>query len=640
MWIRASVGYIKGGFFSIWTPELCAKHLVGLNGKLSVSSIGLLYSNLDLRRKFCTPSTDLGLQSERQVKSVSVRKSPLKWSYTYGVGTEPLIGATIGQLLEQEADANPHREAFVSVHQDIRLTVEQLLLQSDALAAGLLSLGVERGDRVGIWAPNCIEWILIQYATARAGMILVNINPAYQSSELEFSLKKVGIKALVMSETFKTQDYYGMILRLCPEIADTKNGNEIQTKFLPDLKRVILISEKHLDGMLRFDDVMQLGSQKDVDYIHDLQYKLQCNDPINIQFTSGTTGFPKGATLSHHSIVNNAQQIGFRMAYDKETTRICVPVPLYHCFGMVMGSLQAVVHSATVVLTSAGFDAKSTLKAVHSERCTSLYGTPTMFIDMLRLPDFNQFDLKSLRTGIMAGSVCPVEVMKEVVERMHMTECTICYGTTENSPVTFQTFPHDNLERKVSTVGKIQSYTEGKIVDDAGHVVPVGETGEICIRGYCVMRGYWGDEEQTTNAIGEDGWYKTGDLGFIDEDGYGRIIGRKKDVVIRGGENIYPAEIEQFLFKHPKILDVQIIGVPDNRLGEQIAAWIRVKEDEILTAEEVTDFCKEQIAHYKVPHYISFVKEFPLTVSGKVQKFKMREMAVKMYKLQKHGQNT
>jgi len=562
-----------------------------------------------------------------------VVKSPLKWSYSFGVSSEPLLGATIGQLLQQRASEHPDREAFVSVHQNVRLTFDQLLLKSDALAAGLVALGVERGDRVGIWAPNCIEWILVQYATARAGIILVNINPAYQASELDFALKKVGIKVLVMAEHFKTQDYYSLLLRVCPELNQIKDGESLHSKSLPDLKRVVMISDKKFAGTLRFKDVMEMGTRSDLDYIHNLQDKLQFDDPVNIQFTSGTTGSPKGATLSHHNIVNNAKILGFQLAYNTEHARICVPVPLYHCFGMVMGSLQTLLYGAMVVLTSAGFDAKATLAAIHQERCTSLYGTPTMFIDMLNLPEFNDFNLKSLRTGIMAGSLCPSEVMKQVISRMHMNECTICYGTTENSPVTFATYRDDSLEKKAETIGKVLAYTEVKIVDDAGRIVPVGETGEIYIRGYCVMRGYWNDEEQTKKAIGDDGWYRTGDLAFLNEEGYGSIIGRKKDMIIRGGENIYPAEIEQFLYKHPKIADVQVIGVPDDRLGEQIAAWIKLRENEEATAQEIKDFCKGQIAHFKIPYYISFVKEFPMTITGKVQKFKMREIAHDMYKL-------
>lgn len=599
-----------------------------------------------LKKTSLTKSDDLApfllrcLHTDRHVKTaVSVVKGPVKWSYSCGVSSEPLLGATIGQLLEQRASAHPEREAFVSVHQNVRLTFDQLLLKSDALAAGLVALGAERGDRVGILSPNCIEWILVQYATARAGIILVNINPAYQASELNFALKKVGVKVLVVAEHFKTQDYYSLLLKVCPELNQIKDGERLESKSLPDLKGVVMISDKQFPGTLRFKDLMEMGTRSNLDYIHNLQKKLQFDDPINIQFTSGTMGFPKGATLSHHNIVNNARGVGFQLQYNTERSRICIPVPLYHCFGMVMGSLMTITHGAVVVMSSAGFDAKAALAAVHQERCTSLYGTPTMFIDMLSLREFNEFDLKSLRTGIMAGAVCPSEVMKQVISRMHMDGCTICYGATENSPVTFQTFRSDSLEKKVETIGKVQAHTEVKIIDDSGHIVPVGETGEICIRGYCVMRGYWGDEEQTKKAIGDDGWYKTGDLGFLNEEGYGCVVGRKKDMIIRGGENIYPAEIEQFLYRHPKIADVQVIGVADDRLGEQIAAWIKLRENEEATAQEIKDFCKGQIAHFKIPYYISFVKEFPMTVTGKVQKYKMREMANDMYKLRNQQQN-
>lgn len=580
-------------------------------------------------------ATNTSVKQEGKEKTgFSVPKKLIKWSYTMGQSSEPLKGATIGQLLEQSAAAKPDRKAFISVHQGVHLTIGQLLEQSDALAAGLLSLGIKRGDRVGIWAPNCIEWILVQYATARAGMILVNINPAYQSQELEFVLKKVGIKALVMSEQFKTQNYYELLARVCPEVEKSKG--EIESKSLPDLKWVVMISEKQYAGTIKFTETMNLGNHDLLSFIKDEQNQLQFDDPINIQFTSGTTGHPKGATLTHHNIVNNGRFVGYRLNYDKKEARICLPVPMYHCFGMVMGSLQTVLHGSTCIFSSFSFDPESTLASIEKERCTSLYGTPTMFIDMLNLPTFAKYDLTSLHTGIMAGSPCPTEIMKKVISLMHMKEATICYGTTENSPVTFQSCPSDTLTRKVETVGRVQAHIEGKIVDEVGRIVPVGETGELFIRGYTVMKSYWEDLEQTTNAIGEDRWYRTGDLGVMDEEGYVEIVGRKKDMIIRGGENIYPVEIEQFLYTHPKIADVQVIGVPDERLVEQVAAWIRLKEKETATAQEIKDFCKGQIAHYKIPHYISFVTEFPLTITGKVQKFKMREMAINMYGLKCH----
>ncbi|XP_052794275.1 medium-chain acyl-CoA ligase ACSF2, mitochondrial-like [Mya arenaria] len=555
-------------------------------------------------------------------------KRHAQFSYTQGAGTVPLRGVTVGRLLQEQTEKTPDREAVVFPAVGVRKTFAQLLEESDRLAAGLLSLGLKKGDRLGIWGPNTPEWVLAQYATARAGIILVNINPLYRSFELEHVLQMVECKAIISDVRFKDQDYYDILFQLIPEMASQKPGN-LRSHILPSLKHVIMMGDDDHPGTWKFSDVMSAGSDEQRRSIVDLQDRLQFDEAINIQFTSGTTGFPKGATLSHHNIVNNAYFTGQILDYHNRETRICIPVPLYHCFGMVIGSLMMPNHGATCVFPSPGFDPSTALKAVQDERCTSLYGVPTMFIDMLNHPEFHSFDLSTLYTGVMAGSPCPIETMRQVIAKMHMDQVTVCYGTTENSPVTFQSHRDDVIEKRVSTVGHAHPHVEAKIIDDNGEIVPTGTPGELCTRGYIVMLGYWGDEDRTKEAILPDRWYLTGDQAVMDEDGFVRITGRIKDMIIRGGENVYPLEIEQILYTHPKIQDVQVVGVPDKRLGEQICACVILKDKQTATEEEIKEFCKEKVAKFKVPKYVQFVKEFPLTVTGKVQKFKIREEATR-----------
>jgi len=538
--------------------------------------------------------------------------------------TEPaLFEHTIGEALQRAIAKWPKQEALVSVHQGGRWTYEELGWRVDQFAAGLLALGLKPGDRIGIWAPNCAEWALVQFATARIGLILVNINPSYRLTEVEYTLKKVGMKALVCAEKFKSSEYVAMISELAPEIPKCMPG-DLKSKRLPDLKILIQIGGRPGPGWLGFEGVPSLGTGKFAKQISDVHETLDRNDPINIQFTSGTTGLPKGATLSHRNILNNAYFVGVGMGL-KTGDRLLIPVPLYHCFGMVMGNLACVVHGATMVYSSEGFDPLAVLKAVRSEQCTALHGVPTMFIAELEHPDFEMIDIKTLRTGIMAGSPCPIEVMRKVIDKMHMKDIGIAYGMTETSPVSFQTAKNDPLERRVSTVGRVQPHLEVKIVDSEGNTVPRGVPGELCTRGYSVMIGYWNDPERTAEAIDAAGWMHTGDLATIDDEGYCNIVGRIKDMVIRGGENVYPREVEEYLFKHPKIEDVQVIGVPDPKYGEEICAWIKLRKGETATDQEIIDFCKGQIAHYKVPRYVRFVEGFPMTVTGKIQKFEMRK---------------
>jgi fatty-acyl-CoA synthase len=495
----------------------------------------------------------------------------------------------------------------------VRWTYRELKEKVDRFAAGLLALGLAPGERIGIWSPNNAEWVLTQLATAKAGLILVNINPAYRLAEADYALNKVECKALVTASRFKTSDYVCMIDQLRRE------------NRLPHLKTVIRISGESR-GMLAFDDVPGLAGPEHHRRLAETAARLQFDDPINIQFTSGTTGYPKGATLTHHNILNNGFFIGEAMRLSSKD-RICIPVPLYHCFGMVLGNLACITHGAAMVYPGEGFDPLAVLEAVEAEGCTGLYGVPTMFIAELGHAEFKRFNLATLRTGIMAGSPCPIEVMKRVVHEMHMNEITICYGMTETSPVSFQTSADDPLAKRVGSVGRIHPHVEVKIVDGDGRIVPPGTPGELCTRGYSVMRGYWNDEEKTREAIDEGRWMHTGDLATIDEEGYCNIVGRIKDMVIRGGENIYPREIEEFLYRHPKVADVQVIGVPDRKYGEELCAWIRLKEGLTATDEEIRSFCQGQIAHYKIPRYVKFVDAFPMTVTGKIQKYLMREQA-------------
>src|SRR5271167_625906 len=550
----------------------------------------------------------------------------LKLSYVHGVSAQTLIGDTIGQFFDAACAKWASRPALIVRHQKVRLSYGELRQAVDKLAAGLVTLSLEPGDRIGIWSPNTSEWVLTQFATAKAGLTLVNINPAYRIAELEYALVKVGCKALILAERFKTSDYIGMLRELAPELGQAQPG-ELQSKRLPSLRSVVLLGDAWHPGTFRFSEIMARGGAAEAERIAALSPQLQFDEPINIQFTSGTTGFPKGATLSHHNILNNGFFIGEAMRLTPED-RLCIPVPLYHCFGMVLGNLAAVTHGACMVFPGEGFDPLVTLEAVAEERCTALHGVPTMFIAELDHSEFGRFDLSSLRPGIMAGSPCPIEVMKRCVAKMHLSEITIAYGMTETSPVSFQSSTQDPLERRVSTVGRIQPHIEVKIVDLNGRIVPPGSPGELLTRGYSVMLGYWGDEERTREAIDAARWMHTGDLATIDAEGYCNIVGRIKDMVIRGGANVYPREIEEFLYRHPKVQDVQVIGVPDDRYGEEICAWVKLRPEMSATEEEIKAFCRDQIAHYKVPRYVKFVDAFPMTVTGKIQKYIMRERTV------------
>jgi fatty-acyl-CoA synthase len=544
-------------------------------------------------------------------------------SYVHGASAVALIGDTIGVYVDRIVARFPESEALVVRHQGIRWTYRELRHRVDNLAAGLIRLGLKPGDRIGIWSQNCAEWMLSQFATAKAGLILVNINPAYRRTELEYALNKVGCKALILSPSFKTSDYIAILSELAPELARSAPGR-LHAAQLPGLTTVIRLGTDQTHGMLNFDDLLIEASGAELEALATLGKTLQFDDPINIQFTSGTTGSPKGATLTHHNILNNGFFIGEAMRFT-DADRLCIPVPLYHCFGMVLGNLACVTHGATMIYPQGGFDATSVLETVQAERCTALHGVPTMFIALLDHPDFKKYDLSTLRTGIMAGSPCPIEVMKRVVEQMHMQQVTIAYGMTETSPVSFQSSVDDPVDRRVSTVGRIQPHIEVKIVDGDGRILPRGAKGELLTRGYSVMLGYWGDPEKTAEAIDSARWMHTGDLATIDDDGYCNIVGRSKDMVIRGGENVYPREVEEFLYRHPKIQDVQCVGVPDRKYGEELCACVILRAGVEANEEEIREFCRDQIAHYKIPRYVKFVDSFPMTVTGKIQKFILRK---------------
>lgn len=543
-----------------------------------------------------------------------------------GVDAPSLLEETIPALLARTVAARPDELALVSCDHGLRMTWRAFADAVDGLATGLLDMGIRRGDRVGIWSPNRPEWVLTQFATARIGAILVNVNPAYRKSELDYALRSVGIRALITADRFKSSDYLGMLEDILPEISTSLPG-ALFSERLPDLRAIIAMGETSRSGMVPFAQVAETAA--DCARLDKITAQLSAHDPINIQFTSGTTGSPKGATLTHRNIVNNGNFVTDRIRLTAED-RLCIPVPLYHCFGMVMGVLGCVSKGAAMVFPGEGFDPKTTLEAVSRERCTGLYGVPTMFSAMLAVDDFASYDLSSLRTGIMAGAPCPVEVMKKVRGQMHMSDVTIAYGMTETSPVSFQSFVDDPVDKRVTTVGRIHPHLEVKLVNATGDTVRPGETGELCTRGYSVMRGYWGEPEKTAQVVDEDGWMHTGDLATIDEDGYCTIAGRVKDMLIRGGENIYPREIEEFLYRHPKVQDVQVIGVPDLLYGEEICACI-VPTDDSLTVDDILAFCRGEIAHYKVPRYIEIVEAFPMTVTGKIQKFVLRsEMSRKL----------
>ncbi|KDB53411.1 AMP-binding domain protein [Sphaerotilus natans subsp. natans DSM 6575] len=530
-------------------------------------------------------------------------------SHVRGGTQPPLSERTLAGLLRETVRRVGDREAVVFREQGVRWTWRQFSVEVDRLAAGLRALGLRPGDRLGIWSPNRVEWLVTQFATARIGIVLVNINPAYRLAELEYALQLSGCRAVIAAERLRTADYLAMLQTVKPK--------------LPALEFVLRMGEGRTPGMLRYADVLLAPEAVDVAALDALEATLGCHDPINIQFTSGTTGHPKGATLTHHNIVNNAIAVAQAMRFG-EADRLCIPVPLYHCFGMVLAVLACVASGAAMVFPGEVFDAGATLAAVSEERCTALHGVPTMFIAELDHPEFERFDLSCLRTGIMAGSPCPIETMKKVVARMSLREITIAYGMTETSPVSFQSSFDDPLERRVTTVGRVQPHVEAKVVDADGRTVPVGTPGELWTRGYLVMQGYWGDEARTREAIVEGGWMRTGDLATLDAEGYCNIVGRVKDMLIRGGENIYPREIEEFLFRHPKVQSVQVFGVPDRKYGEEVCAWIMLRLGERADVEEIQAFCRDQIAHYKIPRHIRFVTEMPMTITGKVQKFMMR----------------
>jgi fatty-acyl-CoA synthase len=544
-------------------------------------------------------------------------------SYVSGTSDTPLLYQTVGDALAAAVARAPDQMALIVRHQDVRWSYREFDARVNEVARGLVALGLAPGDRVGIWSPNNSEWVLTQFATERAGLVLVNINPAYRISELGYALRKVGCRALILAPSFKGSDYVGIVRELVPGLG-TGIGDRVASADFPQLEFLLLLGARAEPGFLRFDDLPALGRDLPADTLDAIAAGLDPDDPINIQFTSGTTGAPKGATLTHFNIVNNGYFVG-RGINLGPADRLCIPVPLYHCFGMVMGVLGCVTNGATMVFPAEAFEAAAVLAAVDAERCTALYGVPTMFIAELDHPDFRRYDVSSLRTGIMAGSPCPVAVMRRVIDEMHMREVTICYGMTETSPVSFQSHVDDPLDKRVATVGRIHPHVQVKVAGPDGRVVPRGEKGELMTRGYSVMRGYWDDPERTAEAVDAAGWMHTGDLATIDADGYCNIVGRVKDMIIRGGENVYPREIEEFLYGHPKVLDVAVVGLPDRKYGEEVCAVVRLREGEGCEAEDIVAFCRGRIAHYKVPRYVFFWDAFPMTVTGKVQKYMIRE---------------
>jgi len=554
-------------------------------------------------------------------------KSELETSYFKGANTPELLDQPIGDLFDRVASRFPGREALVVRHQGIRWTWSEYRVEVERLASGLLALGIGPGDRVGIWAPNCYEWCLTQFATAKIGAILVCINPAYRVFELEYALNKSGCRVIIAAEQFKSSRYLEMLQRLAPELDSCVPG-KLESRTLPQLEIVIRMGTESTPGMYNFGAVCRMGGEAEATQMTEIQAGLSAREVINIQFTSGTTGNPKGASLTHFNILNNANQVAAGMNLT-EQDRLCIPVPMYHCFGMVLGKLACVTRGATAIFPAEAFEPQAVLETVEEERCTALHGVPTMFIAELEHPDFGSYDLSTLRTGIMAGAPCPVEVMKNVISRMHMSEVLIAYGQTECSPVNHMTLADDPLEKRVETVGRAGPHLEVKILDEDGSIVPVGAKGDICTRGYAVMEGYWNDPERTAETVDAEGWLHSGDLGVMDEDGYVQVVGRLKDMIIRGGENIYPREIEEFLFTHPKIQDAKVVGIPDEKYGEEVCVWIKLKEGELLSEEDIRAFCKDHIAYFKVPRYIRLVDDFPMTVTGKVQKFKMREQMEK-----------
>jgi len=555
-------------------------------------------------------------------------------SYSNGSSNTALIGETISAYFDKIVAQFPEKEAIVVRHQKIRYNYLEFKKVVDRFAAGLIQLGVKKGERVGIWSPNNAEWLITQFATAKIGAILVNINPSYGIFELEYALKQSGVKYLILATGFKRSDYISMIYELAPRAKDVGNLT-VESAKLPELKSLILLSDETKPGMHHWKDILDLAGDGSEVSVSERQKNLDFDDPVNIQYTSGTTGFPKGATLSHFNILNNGFFVGEMLKFN-ETDRLCIPVPFYHCFGMVLSNLLCVTHGSTMILPSEAFDAGQVLEAIEEEKCTALHGVPTMFIAELNHPDFSKHDLSSLRTGIMAGAPCPVEVMKNVISHMGAKEITIAYGMTETSPVSLQTSVDDPVEKRVSTVGRAIPHVEIKIIDPStGQTLPHGIAGEICVRGYLVMLGYWNNLEATQEVIDQARWIHTGDIGIMHPDGYINIAGRLKDMIIRGGENIYPREIEELLHTHPKVSDAQVIGVPSEKYGEELMAWIKLRENEKAVEEEIREFCRDKISYYKIPKYVKFVDEYPMTVTGKIQKFKMREMAIAELGLEK-----
>ncbi len=575
--------------------------------------------------------------SEKTVRSASLPRAEQQWSYTSATSDTPLLGLPIGDAFDKTVATYPDNPALISRHQNIRLTYRELQAQVDQCAKSFLALGLQKGQRVGIWSPNRAEWCIVQFATSKIGVILVNINPSYRSHEIEYVLQQSGCSAIVTATQFKSSQYVEMLSALAPEHTHSTPG-QLNSHRLPELKTIIHLGSDNIPGMYNWNEFMAMSTSISDEQLQMRQAEQEFDDPINIQYTSGTTGFPKGATLSHHNILNNGYFVA-RMQNFTQNDKLCIPVPLYHCFGMVMANLGCITHGATMIYPSEGFEPLAVLQTVQEERCTVLYGVPTMFIAELAHPDFASFDLTSLRTGVMAGSPCPVEVMKQVISRMHMSDVEICYGMTETSPVSTQTSIDAPLDKRVGTVGRVGPHLELKIINpETGQIVPVGQPGELCTRGYSVMLSYWNNQQATTDAIDAARWMHTGDLATLDTEGYINIVGRIKDLIIRGGENVYPREIEEFLYTHPKVSDVQVIGVPDAKYGEAVMAWVILKPGMTATSEELQEFCKAQIAYYKIPRYFKFVDSFPMTITGKIQKYLMRETALQDLGLQNEAQ--
>lgn len=552
-------------------------------------------------------------------------------SYACGVSTEPLIGATIGDIFDETVSKFPNTDALVSCHQNIRWSYAELKEQVETCAKALMHLGLKKGERLGVWSPNCAEWLVVQLATSKIGAIQVNINPSYRIHELEYALSQSGCAMVIIAAKFKTSDYVQMIQTLVPGLSQFSDG-QMKSEKLPNLRKIISLGEEAHEGIIPWANLKSYGDLVSNDELHAVQATLSFEDPINIQYTSGTTGNPKGATLSHHNLINNAYFAAKNMRFTNKD-KLVIPIPLYHCFGMVNGNLGCIVNGATMVYPSNSFNPELVLKAIQDEKATAIYGVPTMFFAELNHPNFNTYDVSSLRTGITAGSICPEELMKRINADMNITDMMNAYGMTETSPASIQTKPDAPFEKLVSSVGTVLPHTEIKIINpDTGQVVPIGESGELCVRGYCVMLGYWNDEKKTAEAIDDRNWMHTGDISEMDEDGYVNIVGRIKDMIIRGGENIYPKEVEELLYKHPKIKEVQVVGIPSDKFGEEVCAWIQLKDDEVATTEEIKLFCKEQISYFKIPEFIRFTDSFPMTVTGKIRKVEMRNITIEEMK--------